>query len=145
MRALLFLLLSLLLQGCRSGPHLHASGKEQNRPPETQEKLSVGERVNVKFGEEFKIKSISGTEVTVSVVEKDGKHYIRSRYHRGWTSELRDYAITNAVQFVATSGGAIDIFFPHAADAKMVGAVYVINNHGEAVKVDDITMVDLTW
>jgi len=145
MRSLLFLSLLLLLQGCHSGPHSYTTGKTQNPPAETKQKSSEREPVNVKLGVEFKIKNISGTEVTVSIVEKAGKHYIRSTYHHAGMSEPRDYVITNAVDFVSTSGRGIQIWFPHAAEAKIAGTVYVINNHGEAVKVDDITTTDLTW
>jgi lysophospholipase L1-like esterase len=124
---------------------LEAASSARKGPAETQKKSDRSEQVNVKLGEEFKIKNISGTEVTVSIVERSGKHYIRSKYHHGSRSELRDYAVTNAVKYVSTSDRAISIWFPHTPDAKLAGAVYVINNHGEAVKVDDITMVDLTW
>ena len=103
------------------------------------------QQVNPKLGQEFKIKDISGTEVTVSIVEKAGRHYIRSPYHHGWTTEVRDYAVTNAIRFVSVSDRAINIWFPLSPDAKVAGAVYVINTHGEPVKVDEITIVDLTW
>jgi hypothetical protein len=103
------------------------------------------EHVAVKLGEEFKIKNISGTEVMISIVEYRGKHYVRSRYHYGGVTGIRDWAITNTVSHVTVSDCAINIWFPHLADAKLAGAVYVINDHGEAVKVDDVTWVDLTW
>src|SRR4051794_23801182 len=90
--------------------------------------------LSAKLGEEFKIKNTSGHEVTVSIVERAGKPYIRSRYHHGFTSEIREYAVSNSIESVSTSECAITIFFSPKTDPKLVGAVYVINNHGEAVK-----------
>jgi F420-0:gamma-glutamyl ligase-like protein len=113
--------------------------------PNAPQKQGAVEQISPKVGQEFKIKNISGTDVTVSIVEKDKKHHIRSTYHHGWEREVRDHAITNALAHFFISDRTINIIFPQVPDAKLVGAVYVINNHGEAVKVDDITKTDLTW
>ena len=97
-----------------------------------------------KLGEEFKIKNISGIEVSVMIVERDGKQHIRSTYHHGWQSELREYPILSAISSISIRGSAINVFFS-TPGKKLAGAIYVINAHGEAVKVDDITQMDLTW
>ena len=98
-----------------------------------------------KLGKEFKIKNISGVEVTVVIVERDRKQHIRSTYHHQGESELREYPISRAISSISISGSAINVFFSTTPGEKLAGAVYVINSHGEAVKVDDITQVDLTW
>ena len=122
---------------------LLAEAPNKNHPKLKQNTGKV--EFTIKLGEDFKIKDIGGSEVKAAVIEKDGAYYIRSQYHRIWkANELRDYPVAKSISTLFVRDRAIYVFSKDRADEKMAGAVYVINTHGEAVKVDDITMADLT-
>jgi hypothetical protein len=134
---------TLTMAGLLLGLSLMAAPQKEN--PQTPQNQAVVKQSDVKIGEEFKISNISGTEVAVTIVERAGTHYIRSTYHHGWTSEIRQYVVSNNVASAWTRDRTICVSFPRKPKRDPIGAVYVINNHGEAVKVDDITVTDLTW
>lgn len=106
----------------------------------------------ITVGQEFSISNIAGTKVKATVISTNGQTFICSHYHHGWTMERRQYAITNSFSCMLVRGCAIEVFFSMSptntfspGPKRSVGAVYVINGHGEVIKVDDITNVDLTW
>lgn len=106
----------------------------------------------ITVGQEFAVNNISGTEVKATVIITNEQAFICSHYHHGWTTEGRRYSITNSFTGIFIRGCAINVLFSlsptntfSVGPKRSVGAVYVVNNHGEVVKVDDITNVDLTW
>jgi|GEM_PF-5167544 len=141
-----FLLLGLLM-----GSTLVAEPPKKDAPDAKKQKskpvanAGVAGDSSITIGKPFKVRNVSGVEEEVSLVEKDDKYYLRSTYQHGFQSEVREYLVGTNVEFAHIVDRGIDIFFARKPDAKIAGVVFIINGHGEALKVDDITQTDLTW
>lgn len=96
-----------------------APKKSQPTPKENTTKVEFA----IKSGDEFKIKDISGAEGKAAVIEKNGAYYIRSRYHRGGRSEIRDYQVAKKISTLLVRDRAICIFSDDRSDEKMAGVV----------------------
>ena len=99
----------------------------------------------IEVNKEFTIENISEANVKITIINKEGNHYIRSWYKHGWNNKQKDYLIQGPVKSISLDHNKIQVTHDWTKKSDIAATIYMINNHGEAIKVDVITHIDLTW